>query len=140
MASPVDRDAVGEQSDDRSQRIGRRAALVYRVLITVAAALLFNQAILAGQFMSGTFEALEFHRLGASASGIIALLATASAGLARFRKRYALWPTLLTASLFVAIQVEEFAGEQRMLAVHIPLGVAIIMAVSWLTVWAWRES
>lgn len=126
--------------DDGVTKTGRWSALTYRVLIAVVAVMLFNQAILAGQFMSGTFEALEFHRLGASAAGAVSLLAAIAAGVARFKKRYPLWPALTTLLLFVAIQVQEFAGEQRMLAIHIPLGVLVIMLSAWLTVWAWRES
>ena len=101
--------------------------------------MLFNQAILAGQFMSGTFEALEFHALGATVSEVVVALAIVPAGWARFRRRYPLWPAVVTVLLLVAINVQEFVGEERILTVHVPLGVTIIVAVIGLTVWAWRE-
>jgi hypothetical protein len=101
--------------------------------------MLFNQAILAGQFMSGTFEALEFHAFGATVSEVLVALAIVPAGWARFRRRYPLWPAIVTALLLVAINVQEFVGEERILTVHVPLGVSIIVAVIGLTVWAWRE-
>ena len=126
--------------DDRSKGPGRGPVRAYRILITLAALVLFNQAVLAGQFMSGTFESLEFHRFGASVADGIVLFALVAAGLARYRRVYSWWPVGLTGLLFVAMQGQEFAGEERILTVHIPLGVFLIMSVSWLAVWAWRES
>lgn len=140
MTTQFENQDLDEPPDDRPTRSARWAAWAFRVLITVAAVFLFNQAVLAGQFMSGTFEALEFHALGATISEVVVLVAAVAAGVARFRGRYPLWPAGVTALLFVAINVQEFVGEQRILTVHIPLGVSIIVVVSGLTVWAWRES
>ena len=126
--------------DDRSKGSGRWAVGAYRILITLAALVLFNQAVLAGQFMSGTFESLEFHSIGASVADGIVLFALVAAGLARYRRLYSWWPVSSTGLLLVAMQGQEFAGEQRILTLHIPLGVLLIMSVSWLAVWAWRES
>ncbi len=140
MTTQFENEDLNEPPDDRPTRSGRWAAWAFRVLITVAAVFLFNQAVLAGQFMSGTFEALEFHAFGATVSEILVALAIFPAGWARFRRRYPLWPAVVTALLFVSINVQEFVGEERILTVHIPLGVSIIVVVSGLTVWAWRES
>ena len=139
MTTQRENEDLDEPSDDRSTRSGRWAAWAFRILITAAAVMLFNQAILAGQFMSGTFEALEFHALGATVSEVVVALAIVPAGWARFRRRYPLWPAVVTALLFVAINVQQFVGEERILTVHVPLGVSIIVAVIGLTVWAWRE-
>jgi len=140
MTAQNEKEDLDEPAEDRSTRSGRWAVWAFRVLITLGAVLLFNQAVLAGQFMSGTYEALEFHAFGATASEIVVALAIVPAGWARFRRRYPLWPAVLTALLFVAINVQEFAGEERILTLHIPLGVSIIVVVSGFTVWAWRES
>lgn len=140
MTAEPENNGVGGSPVDHLSRSGRWAARAYRILITIAALVLFNQAVLAGQFMSGTFESLEFHRAGAAMADGVVLLALIGAGWAKFRGRYSLWPAGMTALLFIAMQGQEFAGEQRILTVHIPLGVLIIMSVSWLTIWAWRES
>ncbi len=139
MTAQNEKEDLDEPAEDRSTRSGRWAVWAFRILITTAAVLLFNPAVLAGQFMSGTYEALEFHAFGATASEIVDALAMVPAGWARFRRSYPLWPAVLTALLFVAINVQEFAGEERILTVHVPLGVAIIVMVSGFTVWAWRE-
>ncbi len=139
MTTQNEKEDLDEPAQDRSTRSGRWAVWAFRILITAAAVVLFNQAVLAGQFMSGTFEALEFHAFGATISEVVVGLAIVAAGWARFRRSYPLWPAVLTALLFVAINVQEFAGEERILTVHIPLGVSIIVVVSGFTVWAWRE-
>ena len=135
-----DTEPMKSQADHRPTRSAHWAVWAFRLLITVAAVVLFNQAVTAGQFMSGTFGSLSIHRLGASIAEGVVLLAAIAAVVARFRADFRWWPAGVTALLFVAIQGQEFAGEQRALSVHVPLGVSIIVAVSGLTVWAWRES
>ncbi len=140
MTKQLETEDVDGPADDRSTKSARWAVRVFRVPITVAAVVLFNQSLSAGEFMSGRFEFLEFHRFGATAAEIVVLLAVIGAGWARFRRRYSWWPVGVTALLFVAIQGQEWAGEERVLSVHVPLGVSIIVTVIGLTVWAWRES
>ncbi|MCZ6461826.1 MAG: hypothetical protein O6705_06265, partial [Actinobacteria bacterium] len=75
MTTQHENEDVDQPAEDRSTRSGRWAVWAFRILITAAAVLLFNQAVLAGQFMSGTYEALEFHAFGATASEIVVALA-----------------------------------------------------------------
>ena len=140
MTAQLETEGLDGPPDDRSSGSAQWAAWAFRVPITVAAVVLFNQAVTAGQFMSGTFGSLSTHRIGASTAEAVVGLAVVAAGLARFRGRYRLWPVGVTALLLVAIFGQEYAGEQRLLAVHVPLGVSIIVVVIGLTVWAWRES
>ncbi len=128
------------EAPDRPSRSDRWAVRAFRIPITLAAVLLFNQSLNAGDFMSGVYEALEFHELGATAAWVVVGLAVVGAGWARFRVRYTWWPVGVTALLFVAVRVQIWAGEERALSVHVPLGVSIIVVVIGLTVWAWRES
>ena len=129
--------AAGERTTTGSARWAVRA---FRVLITGAAVILFNQSLQAGEFMSGNYQFLEFHRFGPTAAEFVVLFAAIAAVVARFRDSYSWRPAGLTALLWVAIQVQEFAGEERVLAVHVPLGVSIIVSVVLLTGWAWRQS
>ena len=140
MTTQLETEDLDEPVDDRSTKSARWAVRAFRVPITVAAVVLFNQSLSAGEFMSGRFEFLEFHRFGATAAEMVVLLAVVGAGWARFRRRYSWRPVGATALLFVAIQLQEWAGEERVLSVHVPLGVSIIVVVIGLTVWAWRES
>ena len=124
---------------DRPSKADRWAIRAFRIPITLAGVMLFNQALNAGEFMSGRYEALEFHELGATAAGVVVGLAVVGAAWARFRGCYTWWPVVVTALLFVAIRLQTWAGEERALSVHVPLGVSIIVVVIGLAVWAWRE-
>lgn len=140
MTTRLEGEDLDGPADDRSTGSDRWMVRAYRIPITLASVMLFNQSLQAGEFMSGKYEFLEFHRLGATVAEILVLLAVIGAGWARFRGRYPLWLVGVTALLFVAIQVQEWAGEERVFSVHIPLGVSIIVTAIGLTVWAWRES
>ena len=107
MTKQLENEDLEGSPDGRSTRSNRWAVRAFRIPITLAAVMLFNQAVNAGEFMSGRFEALEFHRFGATAAEILVLLAVTGAGWARFRRRYTWWPVGVTALLLVAIQVQE---------------------------------
>jgi hypothetical protein len=51
----------------------------FRVTMTVAAVLLFDQAIFAGRMLSGSFPALHTHRENATYAGIAVLVAAVCA-------------------------------------------------------------
>lgn len=104
----------------------------------MATVLLVDQPIYAGQFLSGTFSALHTHRENATAAGIAVLVAAVAAVPIRWPGRGPLWPLLASLGLFVLIGGQIAIGFLRLLTVHIPLGVAIIVLAVLLTVWAWR--
>jgi hypothetical protein len=107
--------------------------------MTVAAVLLANQAVYAGQFLAGTYGALHLHRENATYAGIAVAIAAAAAGLLRWPGGGPLWPALASACLFGLIAAQIAFGFARVITVHIPLGVAIIVLAVLLTVWAWRR-
>jgi hypothetical protein len=110
----------------------------FRIGISVAALLLFNQAVFAGQFLSGTFGSLQTHRENATYAGISVLVTGACAVLLRWPGRGPLWPSLACLGLFGLIALQIALGFARMLTIHIPLGVSIISLAMGLTIWAWR--
>ena len=140
VTTQLENEDLDGPTGDRSTKSARWAVRAFRVPITLAAVLLFNQSLQAGEFMSGRYEFLEFHMLGASVASVVVGLAVVGAAWARFRGRYPSWVVAVTAVLFVAIRLQMWAGEKRALSVHVPLGVSLIVAVILLTVWAWRES
>jgi hypothetical protein len=110
----------------------------FRVTMSVAAVMLADQAVFAGQFLSGTFGALHTHRENATYSGIAVLAAAGAAVLIRWPGRGPLWPALAALGLFGLIALQIVLGFARLLTVHIPLGVAIIGLAAGLTAWSWR--
>jgi heme A synthase len=110
----------------------------FRVTMTVAAVLLFDQAIFAGRMLSGSFPALHTHRENATYAGIAVLVAAVCAIPIRWRGGGPLWPALAGFGLFLLIGLQILLGFTRVLIVHVPLGVSIIMLGVLLTIWAWR--
>jgi hypothetical protein len=119
-------------------RLGIRR-LLFQVAVTVETALVFVQPVLVGSLLSGHYEMLAAHRYGAFATIAVAAIMTVLA----FAARGADAPRWLPAvsALIVLIEAGQISwGYQRVLYVHIPLGVALAAAMMLLLVWAWRPA
>jgi hypothetical protein len=110
----------------------------FRVVVSAAGVLLFNQAVFAGQFLSGTFGALHTHRENATAAGIVVLAAALAAVPIRWPGRGPSWPVFACLGLFGLVALQMRLGFARVLTVHVPLGVTIIALAALLVIWAWR--
>lgn len=111
---------------------------VLRVTSLLAAIMLFDQAVFAGQFLSGVYPMLHVHRENATYAGISVLIAAAAAVLLRWPGRGAWWPIVAYLALFGLVALQIALGFAAGLAIHIPLGVSIILAAAALAVRAWR--
>jgi hypothetical protein len=114
------------------------AHLPFRIVITAAAVLLFDQAVFAGQFLAGTFGSLHTHRENATVAGIVVLGAALAAVPVRWPGKGPIWPMFACLGLFGLIALQIALGFARILAVHVPLGVSIILLTTLLAVRAWR--
>jgi len=92
---------------------------------SVAAAYL-GQAVLAGQFFSGTYAALGLHATRGTVSDVILFLGLVIAALLRWHAKGPIWPFWAALSLLVANQVQNGAGAARLISLHIPLGVTML--------------
>lgn len=110
---------------------------VVRVASLVAAIMLFDQAIFAGQFLSGVYPMLHIHRENATYAGISVLVAATAAVLYRWPGRGPWWPIVAYLALFGLIALQIVLGFSQTLAVHIPLGVTIILTGGVLAVLMW---
>lgn len=109
-----------------------------RVLVTLEGVLVFNQAVFAGQFLAGDFGALSLHRFNADLAGTVALLQLVAAILLRSPGRGPAWPIAVTGALLLLVGVQTGLGFGRVLALHVPLGVAIALGTAFLLVRVWR--
>jgi hypothetical protein len=116
----------------------RRLIWPYRVSTSVAALLLFDQAVFAGQFLGGSYGSLRTHRENATVAGVAVLVAAACALLTWRPGGGPARPLIATLVLFGLIAVQIAIGFARALTIHVPLGVAIIGMSVGLTVSAWR--
>lgn len=111
----------------------------YRITLSVSAVLLFNQAVFAGQFLGGSYPSLATHRENATYAGIAVLVAGLAAIVIRWPGGGPWWPIAATFGLFGLIAAQIVFGFLRLLVIHIPLGVSIIVLAVLLLVWAWRR-
>lgn len=113
--------------------------LAFRLVVTVHCALILLQALLAGQYLSGVFDALAVHRANAGFV-LLAGWAQAVAALVLWRRaRGPAWPLGATALVCVAELLQFGAGNARELGLHVPLGVTLFGAMTALTGWAWAR-
>lgn len=112
----------------------------FRVFVTALTVDAYLQAVLAGRFLSGDFGMLLAHRLNADGVAILSFVIVAVAILAWRTGRARGVLVLFTAALSAAVVGQIAAGYKRILGVHVPLGVAVIVLSTVLTVWAWRRA
>lgn len=112
----------------------------FRVMSLVQTILIFDQAVFAGQFLSGDFGALGRHGENATYAGLATIGQTAAAVLLRWPGRGPSWPILACAGLFGLIGLQIALGYARSLTLHVPLGVAIITASVAVLWWAWTPA
>ncbi|BCB76515.1 hypothetical protein GCM10022251_22990 [Phytohabitans flavus] len=112
----------------------------YRAIATLVAGLSYLQSILAGQFLSGTYSSLLGHQNNAAIIDMLLILGIAVALPIPLWGRRAWWPVVFAAGLLGMTTVQNQLGFARILTVHIPLGVAIVMAATGVAIWAWRAS
>jgi hypothetical protein len=129
------RSAGGPRS--RIRPAARAPLLCARGTSALLVLLVLAQAVLAGDFLGGQYDALMLHSIGARATAItsamqILILAWVwrTGGPGR-----AFWAAVVQTLLLVA---EFAAGELRMSAVHIPLGVLLTVGIVQLTTMIWR--
>jgi hypothetical protein len=112
---------------------------LFRITSTVAAIMLFDQAIFAGQFLGGTYDSLHVHRENATYAGISVLISAVAAVLVRWPGKGPWWPILACVGIFGLIALQIILGFARAITLHVPLGVATIMVAVALAVWAWKR-
>lgn len=111
----------------------------FRILVTLATTQLFVQAVLAGQFLSGSYTSLLWHQNNAALTDMVLIAAILTGILVRWPGNGPLWPTFAVTGLLAISYVQSELGFSRILAIHIPLGVVITMIAGLLTAWVWWQ-
>ncbi|MEV0648942.1 hypothetical protein AB0I28_27185 [Phytomonospora sp. NPDC050363] len=113
------------------------AGWVLRALVSAHVAAIFGQPVFAGVYLTGDFDALRWHALGADVVFYIALAQLIAAIVVWVRLRRA-WPFVTTAALVAAETVQYLAGMEGALWLHLPLGVLTVAALAVLFIAVWR--
>lgn len=107
-------------------RLLRSYVRTLQTLTWLIVAAYLGQAVLAGQFLSGSYPALGLHGTGGTVSDAIVIVAVIVAALLRWHGRGKAWPFWAALALLAANQVQNAAGAARLITLHIPLGTAML--------------
>jgi hypothetical protein len=111
---------------------------VMRAVATGEVLLLLVQAATAGQLLEGVASARTLHAAGAIPLSVLAVAELVVAVVVWRRGRGPAWPVGASAVLVVAIFVQAMLGGMGNRAVHVPLGVGVVVLASVLAAWSWR--
>ncbi|MGV9817266.1 hypothetical protein [Nocardia xishanensis] len=111
---------------------------LFRSCTAVAALLVLSQALLAGEFLSGHFEALAAHGRNGGVVALCMAIQTIAAILLWRSGSGPSWPVRTSVVQTVIAGALIPLGEQRVLTVHVPMAVGLSIGTALLTVWAWR--
>lgn len=95
------------------------------------------QGVTAGRILMDSGDALVFHQAGAIALHVLAGLAMIAAGQYWRSTRGAIWPLIVTTSVFIASFVQAAYGSQHTLYVHVPLALGLLFGATLTLSWAW---
>lgn len=115
-----------------------RAGWVVRIVVTVHLLAVFAQSVLAGRFLSGDYDSLQLHLI----NGMVILgLAVAQfvAGAVLRRAGGPVWPQRAAIRVLVVEALQFSFGYERITALHVPLGVMLIVWLTMLTGRAWQR-
>jgi hypothetical protein len=115
-------------------RAPRASLWVLRVVAVLVTLLVLLQPLFAGLYLSGSYDMLRGHEVNALVLSLVGL-GQLVAAIVFWARRGRGWPALLALVLVVAEQVQTGFGYARLLGVHIPLGVAIVVGQVLLTAW-----
>jgi hypothetical protein len=111
-----------------------------RTVVTVHLLAVLAQPVLAGRYLAGDVDAIAAHGLIGSLLALVGLATIGTTLLYVLGGRGRRWAVPVGVALFLADGIQIGAGYARDLGLHVPLGVAIVVASVLLAVWAWSPS
>jgi hypothetical protein len=116
-----------------------KSLVVLRVVAVTHAAAACLQPVLAGSYLSGQGAAMRMHEPVGLGLAFVALTQLLTA-MIYWRSGGPGWPALLSLAVVAAESVQISMGFARELAVHIPLGVGIVMTALVFAGWTFRPA
>lgn len=107
-----------------------------RVLAALHAVMAVSQPLSIGQYLDGVIGGLSWHS-GVGSSLIAVMMLQGALALVAVILRGSVWLLLAPTLLYVAETVQVVVGYSRTLTIHLPLGIAIVVAAVWYAIWLW---
>lgn len=120
--------AAPPEADPAAERTAA-SGWVLRAVATAHLLAGFAQPVFAGVYLSGDFDGLSWHVVGADLVSALGLAQTAAAVAVWIRVRRA-WPFWASLALALGATAQYFAGLEGALWLHFPLGVALVAGIS----------
>lgn len=124
----------------RRLRTPRKSLVALRIIAGAHLVVFCLQPVLAGIYLAGDFDALGLHDLNAqilsgfTAAQLIGCLIYAWRGGGRW------WPLIFTVLLALAEESQKGLGYNRLIALHVPIGVLLIITQLSFTCWTFTGS
>jgi hypothetical protein len=130
------------QQDVEQGRVKRpKVSLAFlRIVLVLHAALVVMQPVMAGYFLSGEADAMDWHSPIGSSLWMVSMIQFVAAMLYWRPGGGRLWPALATVALFFAELTQMILGYSQTMSVHVPLGTAIVISVLLFAAWSFRSS
>lgn len=120
---------------------GPRASLqVLRVAAVLHSLAFLVQPVLAGGYLMGDVDSLAQHRFNAGVITGLDVLQLICAIVYFWGGRGRAWPIWASLGIALAVEVQVGMGFERVLVVHLPLGVALTVAQILITMWLFRAA
>ncbi len=137
MSRPPTYTVVVVKTVDRRPRV---TLWLLRALVTVHLAAVLSQPVWAGLFLTGDVDAMAVHGVVGDALAALGLVTIAAALGYSLGGRGTLWVVPLAVVWFLAVGLQIGAGHSRALALHVPLGVGLVVVAALVAVWAWSPA
>lgn len=120
----------------RAESGTRPVGWVLRIVVSAHLVAIIGQPVFVGVYLTGDFDGLRRHAVGADVVTTIGYLQLVVATVLWVRLRRA-WPFHTTLLVVVAETVQYFAGLEGALWLHVPLGVLTVagLVVQFIAVW-----
>ena len=115
----------------------RTVQMALRGTSAALAVLAAVQVLLAGSFLSGHYPVLRWHMIAGFSMVVLAVVQTVVIFLPGRRERPS---SLLRVGIMlpIALAVQGVLGVLRILELHVPIGVVMVIGLSQMANWAWR--
>src|SRR5438128_2152128 len=120
---------------------GPRASLqVLRAVAVLHSLAFLGQPVFAGGYLMGDVDSLTLHDLNAFVITGLDVVQLICAIVHCWRGRGQAWPIWASLAVALAVEVQVGMGYERLLVVHLPLGVSLTVAQVLITVWLFRAA
>ena len=123
-----------------ANRRPRVALQVLRVVAVLHSLTFLAQPVFAGSYLMGDVDALALHNANAAVVAVVGFIQLASAIVFFWKGRGQAWPIWASLAIALAVEVQAWMGSERLLMVHLPLGVSLTVGQLLTTVWLFRAA